>query len=97
MYEFKEFEGEDKWLRFMELKEKMHKIAVAEYLQPKYCEAAAKGETRALIELSKIIELKDGSILTKKDIEEYAKENNQKTYPAYESEFLRKFFEENKL
>ena len=75
----------------------MHKIAVAEYLQSKYYEADAKGETRALIELSKIIVLKDGSILTKKDIEEYVEGNNQKTYPAYESEFLRKFFEENKL
>ena len=78
MYEFKEFEGEDKWLRFMELKEKMHKIAVAEYLQPKYCEADAKGETRALIELSKIIELKDGSILTKKILKNMRKKITKK-------------------
>lgn len=96
MYEFEEFQGEDKWLRFGKLKEKMHKIAVAEYLKPKYDEATAKGETGVLVELSKIIVLNDDSILTKQDIEEYAKENNQKVYPAYQNNFLREFFEENK-
>ena len=94
MYDFTEFEGEDRWIRFEALKIKMHENALHEYFQENYNEAVSKGKTRFLIEFSKGVMLKDGSRLTSKELEEYAEANNLTLYPADESpnkKILREF------
>lgn len=74
MYDFKDFEGKDKYERFKALQKKIHQEAVEEYFRELHDEATAKGENRALI--PKQVILKDGTKLSTQEITEYAKKNN---------------------
>lgn len=98
MYDFKEFEGEDKWERFEALRKKLHKDAINEYFEEEHNKAIANGENRILISFCKEVKLKDGSSLTLEEMERYVEENNLTTYPTNESraeEFLRKMKNES--
>ena len=82
MYDFKDFENEDKYERFKALQKKIHKDAVEEYLQEQYNKAKAAGENKMLIFLSEKIYLKDDTLLSEQDLKEYTKRKNLTIYPT---------------
>lgn len=97
MYNFKDFEGEDKYERFKALQKKIHQDAINDYFKELHEEASKKGETGAIIPLSEGIILKDGTRLTKAEVMEYAKKDGSSVYDAYETDtdrFLRQFLNE---
>ena len=81
-YDFKEFEGKDKYERFRALRRKIHQDAINEYFEELYAKARANGKNKIHISFDKGIILKDGTRLKVEEIQEYVRKRGEVIYPS---------------